>query len=76
SRHASDCVFAGPRKAEQEQRLLDAALLVDRSEVAAFEASVRKAQQEAEAGGFRLTVAGPLPPYSFVAAAQQPELAA
>jgi hypothetical protein len=66
---ALDRVFASPRRnaqADQEKRLLDAALLVSRSAFGAFEAAVLAAQEIAGSQGYQLTVTGPLPPYSFV----------
>jgi hypothetical protein len=76
---ALEHAFAPPRRnaqADQEKRLLDAALLVERSQTARFEAAVLAAQAIAEKAGYRLTVTGPLPPYSFVGIAGEREIAA
>jgi hypothetical protein len=76
---ALDHAFASPRRnaqADQEKRLLDAALLVQRSKTPQFEAAVLAAQEIAGKAGYRLTVAGPLPPYSFVDIAGDREIAA
>jgi hypothetical protein len=76
---ARDHAFAPPRRnaqTDQEKRLLDAALLVSRDRMPGFEKAVTAAQAIAEAEGFRLTVAGPLPAYSFVARGSDRELAA
>jgi hypothetical protein len=67
--HAAAHVFAPPRRhaaADQEKRLVDAALLVPRAEAATFAGAVPAAQDAAAAAGFRLSVRGPLPAYSFV----------
>jgi hypothetical protein len=45
---------------------VDAALLVPRLATDAFAAAVMTAQESAAAAGYRLTVRGPLPAYSFV----------
>jgi Gas vesicle synthesis protein GvpL/GvpF len=76
---ALEHAFAPPRRnaqADQEKRLLDAALLVERSQTVRFEAAVLAAQAIAEKAGYRLTVTGPLPPYSFVGIAGVREIAA
>jgi hypothetical protein len=70
--HAAAHVFLPPRRhaaADQERRLLDAAMLVSRAEVARFSQAVIAAQAAADAAGFALSVRGPLPAYSFVAEA-------
>jgi hypothetical protein len=68
--HARTYAFQPPRRhalAEQEKRLLDAALLVAAEATPCFEDAVLAAQDAALAAGCRLTVRGPLPAYSFVA---------
>jgi hypothetical protein len=70
--HAAAHVFLPPRRhaaADQEKRLLDAAMLVPRTDVAQFAEAVLAAQAAAGAAGFALSVRGPLPAYSFVAEA-------
>ncbi len=77
--HARDHAFPDarkPRQPGQELRLLDAALLVPRGSLATFEAAVLQAQASAAEAGCRLSVAGPLPPYSFVAAPEPRDAAA
>jgi Gas vesicle synthesis protein GvpL/GvpF len=67
-------VFASPRRnatADSEKRLLDAALLVSRDKIEAFGNTVLAAQERAISHGFHLSVTGPLPPYSFVGAAER-----
>jgi Gas vesicle synthesis protein GvpL/GvpF len=69
SSEARSHVFASPRRnatADNEKRLLDAALLVSRDKFNAFGNTVIAAQERAIAQGFYLSVTGPLPPYSFV----------
>jgi Gas vesicle synthesis protein GvpL/GvpF len=66
---ASAHSFASPRRhaaADREKRLIDAALLVQRDRAGDFGAAVCSAQEEAAAAGYRLSVRGPLPAYSFV----------
>ncbi|MGL4636223.1 MAG: GvpL/GvpF family gas vesicle protein [Beijerinckiaceae bacterium] len=66
---AKATVFAPPRRnaqADQEKRLLDAALLVSRQRITEFANAVVEAQDSAGAQGYALTARGPLPPYSFV----------
>jgi hypothetical protein len=68
--HARAHAFQPPRRhalADQEKRLLDAALLVAAETAPHFAESVLAAQDAAAAAGFRLSVRGPLPAYSFVA---------
>jgi hypothetical protein len=69
ARHARAHVFLPPRRhatADQEKRMLDAALLVPRSEADRFGIAVIAAQSQAARVGYVLSVAGPLPPYSFM----------
>jgi hypothetical protein len=79
AQNARDHAFAPPRRnaqTDQEKRLLDAALLINRDAIANFERAVVAAQSIAEAEGFGLSVTGPLPAYSFVATGTNRELAA
>ncbi|MGL5136923.1 MAG: GvpL/GvpF family gas vesicle protein, partial [Beijerinckiaceae bacterium] len=62
SRYARAHVFQPPRRhaaADQEKRLLDAALLVARSETERFGLAVVAAQEQADRAGYALSVAGP-----------------
>ncbi len=77
--HAIDHAFPEQRTSRQPDqvlRLLDAALLVPRASFAEFEAAVLEAQVTAAEAGCRLQVAGPLPPYTFVAATETRDVAA
>jgi hypothetical protein len=68
--HARAHAFQPPRRhalADQERRLLDAALLVPNDVASRFAEAVLAAQDAAAGSGCRLTVRGPLPAYSFVA---------
>jgi hypothetical protein len=47
--------------------LLDAAFLVRRGQVKAFQSAVRKASARLGRDGYELTLTGPWPPYNFVA---------